>query len=285
MNYMFLRYPGGKAKAVALSYDDGCKDDMRLVETLNRYGIKCTFNLVGSSVEREEPLTKEFIRSEILGKGHEIANHGYAHRGQDLLRPIEGIREILDSRLALERAFGGIIRGMAFPDRNVDRFQLPVTYERVRTYLKELDVTYVRTAENETHDFELPEDWLNWAPTVHHSDPKLFDLIERFLAFDPDKVYRARRTSKIFYLWGHAFEFEHNKNWDLLDAICEKLAGHEDIWYATNGEICDYAAAYRSLVFSADGNTIYNPTLFDLWFAIDGTTYCLRSGETCVVEA
>ena len=49
MNYMFLRYPGGKAKAVTLSYDDGCRDDMRLVETLNRHGIKCTFNPVGSS--------------------------------------------------------------------------------------------------------------------------------------------------------------------------------------------------------------------------------------------
>ena len=36
MRYCFLRYPGGKFKAVTLSYDDGLVEDMRLAETLNR---------------------------------------------------------------------------------------------------------------------------------------------------------------------------------------------------------------------------------------------------------
>ena len=45
MRYQFLRYPGGLCKAVTLSYDDGAKADARLAETLNRYGLKCTFNL------------------------------------------------------------------------------------------------------------------------------------------------------------------------------------------------------------------------------------------------
>ena len=45
MQYRFLRYPGGKGKAVTLSYDDGCRDDIRLAKTLTAYGIRCTFNL------------------------------------------------------------------------------------------------------------------------------------------------------------------------------------------------------------------------------------------------
>ena len=45
-------------------------------------------------------------------------------------------------------------------------------------------------------------------------------------------------------------------------------------------EIYEYVNAYKSLVYSADGNTIYNPTLFDIWFDIDGTLYKITPGET-----
>ena len=126
---------------------------------------------------------------------------------------------------------------------------------------------------------------MGWAATAHHRDPKVFELMEEFLSINVDERYCAQRTAKLFYLWGHAFEFERDQNWDLLEQICEKLSGRDDIWYATNGEICDYAAAYRSLVFSADGHTIYNPTLFELWFDADRTLYCIHPGETlCILR-
>ena len=35
----------GKKKAVTFSYDDGISQDIRLIEILNRYGLKATFNL------------------------------------------------------------------------------------------------------------------------------------------------------------------------------------------------------------------------------------------------
>ena len=85
---------------------------------------------------------------------------------------------------------------------------------------------------------------------------------------------------RLFYLWGHSYEFERNKNWELLDDICKKLAGRDDIWYATNIEIYNYVQAYNALVYSADSKIVYNPTLFDIWFDIDGVLYCLKSGET-----
>lgn len=45
MKYRFLRFPEGRAKAVTFSYDDGCRDDIRFARTIDRYGIKCTFNI------------------------------------------------------------------------------------------------------------------------------------------------------------------------------------------------------------------------------------------------
>jgi len=36
---------GGKSGAVTFSYDDGRIEDIRLVETFNKYGVKGTFHL------------------------------------------------------------------------------------------------------------------------------------------------------------------------------------------------------------------------------------------------
>ena len=40
-----LLWPEGRRKAFTVSYDDGVTQDIRLIELLNRYGIKGTFNL------------------------------------------------------------------------------------------------------------------------------------------------------------------------------------------------------------------------------------------------
>lgn len=280
LRYQFLRFPGGLTKALTLSYDDGAVADARLAETLNRYGIKCTFNLLSSRVESESGLTKEFIRKEILEKGHEIATHGDHHRGLDVARSIEGIRDTLDCRLSLEKEFGIIVRGMAFPDRTVNKKNFPEAYARIRPFLEELEIAYARTTGGDNDTFALPEDFLNWVPTAHHKNPELMNYIDKFLSEDVNSQYSSRRGPRLFYLWGHAFEFENNKNWDLLEKICERLHGREDIYYATNIELYEYITAYRSLVYSADGTMIYNPTVKTVWLDRDGILSKIEPGET-----
>ncbi len=280
MRYQFLRFPGGLSKAVTLSYDDGAKADARLAETLNRYGLKCTFNLVSSRIEDESGLTKDFIRSEILAKGHEIATHGEFHRGLDVARSIEGIRDTLNCRLALEKEFGIIVRGMAFPDRTVNKTKFPEAYARIRPFLEELEIAYARTTGGDNDGFGLPQDFLNWVPTAHHNNPQLSDYMESFLSVDVEKQYSSRRSPRLFYLWGHAFEFERDNSWELLDQICERLGGRDDIYYATNMELYEYITAYRSLVYSADNSMIYNPTLKTIWLDRDGVLYKIEPGQT-----
>ena len=41
----FYRFPNGLRKALTLSYDDGVEQDIRLMEILDKHGIRCTFNL------------------------------------------------------------------------------------------------------------------------------------------------------------------------------------------------------------------------------------------------
>ena len=280
MKYQFLRFPEGKAKAVTLSYDDGAASDVRLTEIINQYGLKCTYNLMGLNTEEEWGLTQDFIKKEILGKGHEVANHGYHHRAQNRIRAIEGIREVLDCRLALEKTFGMIIRGFAYADIAVNRFTEPDTYKRIKSYLEELGIVYARTVGGDNDKFQLPEDFLNWMPTAHHDNPHIFEYIQKFLDTDLQKLYIASRSPMLFFLWGHAHELERNDNWEHFEEICRKLSGKSDVWYATNIEIYDYVQAYNSLVYSADGITVYNPTLHTIWFDVDGKIYVIHSGQT-----
>ena len=46
-----MLFPGGKAKAFTLSYDDGVESDFRLADLMRKYGVKGTFN-VNSGIKR-----------------------------------------------------------------------------------------------------------------------------------------------------------------------------------------------------------------------------------------
>ncbi len=280
--YCFLRFPGGLPKAVTFSYDDGAFTDVRLVETADEYGLKFTLNLTGDAVEKEKGLSIDYLKNTVLAHGHEIATHGYMHRAHQTLRPIEFIRETLDTRLILEEKLGGIIRGFAYPDLHVDRFARPETYKTVKSALTQLDIAYGRMACS-SKSFELPEDWHNWQPTAHHDEPWLFEKLDEFIALDLAKTYCSGHSPKLFFIWGHSFEFEAKQNWHRLEEICSRISGKSDVWYATNGQICSYAAAFDSLLWSANGRRVFNPTLYTLWFDVDGKTFSIAPGETLTI--
>ena len=283
MRSVFMRYPDGKAKAVTFSYDDGIPQDRRLAGIFDKYGVKGTFNFNGE-ICRGPIYTKEQIKEIFLDKGHEIAIHGLNHRPTGNLRPIEGIREVLDCRLELEERCGCFVRGMAYPDTSITLFGNFGNYEQVKTYLSELDIAYSRTLAGDNNSCMLPSDFYAWMPTAHHNNPNLMNWIDEFLKLDTStKVYHARRTCRLMYIWGHSYEFDAHNNWERIEEICAKLSASKEIWFATNIEIFDYVEAFKRLRYSADGRKIYNPSLFSVWLDADGVVYEIHPGETVVL--
>ena len=287
MRYCFLRFPGGKPKAFTMSYDDGVRQDIRLAEICCKYGVKCTFNL-NSGLIHPEPGHRRLaaceIREHLLGAGHEIAVHGFNHQAPGAARPIDTMQEVLKDRLGLEKEFGGIIRGMAYPDSGITKIHTGTSYETIRQILKDLGIVYSRSLAGDNDRFLLPEDWYNLIPTAHHNNPQVLEFAEKFVAFDYEKLYSANRYPRLFYLWGHSYEFDNNDNWDRIEAILDILAGKDDTWYPTNIQLWEYVHAYESLVYSADGTRVYNPTLMEVWFNVDGTDYSVKPGQTITVE-
>ena len=281
---VMMRYPGGKPKAVTFSYDDGKPQDVRLAAIFDKYGMKCTFNF-NSDRHRKDIFTREQMEEYFLSKGHEIAVHGAFHRANGNLRPIEGIRDVLDCRLDLEEKLDRIIRGMAYPDSGITQMGNFTTYENIKHYLTDLDIAYARTLGGDNDSFTLPQDFHAWMPSAHHNNPKLMEYIDKFLALDiSEKAYHARRVPRLLYIWGNSYEFYRNDNWDLIETVCQRLANNDEIWYATNIEICDYVEAYKRLRYSADGRKVYNPTLLTIWLDVDSKLYSIKPGETVRIE-
>ena len=51
----------GKMKAVTFSYDDCVLQDKRLIEILDKYGLKCTFNINSGFLGTHNSLVREDV--------------------------------------------------------------------------------------------------------------------------------------------------------------------------------------------------------------------------------
>ena len=85
MRRTFLCFPGFRKKALTLSYDDGVRQDFRLIDIMKKYGLKGTFNINSGlfSQERRDDgkgrMTKEEAIELYINSGMEVAIHGYKH--------------------------------------------------------------------------------------------------------------------------------------------------------------------------------------------------------------
>ena len=214
-------------------------------------------------------MTKNACVELYKNSGHEVAVHAYTHPWLEKL-PSSGVAyEIMKDREELEASFDCIVRGMAYPYGTYN--------DEVVKVLEQCGIVYARTTKS-TERFDIPTDWLRLPATCHHNNARLMELAHKF-------VEENKNTQpKLFYLWGHTYEFEEKDNWNVIEEFGEYIGGREDIWYATNIEIYEYIEDYKRLVFSADMRKVKNPTARDLWFFLNGQEICLEAGKTLTIE-
>ncbi len=271
--HIMLRFPEGMRKAVTLSYDDGVAQDIRLIDIMSKNGLKGTFNINSerfSGTDAIDGTGKMSARQcvELYKRsGNEVALHSATHPRLEQMYVSNICREILDDRRNLERLFGGTVRGMAYPYGTYS--------DEVVNVLRSCGIAYARTVES-THSFEIPVDWLKMPATCRHKDPDLMSLAEKFVN---DKL-EWFHTSKLFYLWGHSYEFDDDNNWEVMEQFAQYIGNRDDIWYATNIEIYDYVKAYESLIFNIDLTYVQNPSAKDVWIAAEEKTYRIPAGSS-----
>ncbi len=225
-----------KKKAITFSYDDGITQDIRLIELLNQYGLKCTFNLNSDLLAQRGILGRSGRRIshykvhpedvKTIYEGHEVAVHTLTHPRLTRCDDAEVIRQVEKDRLNLSELVGYEVVGMAYPcgGTNYD--------ERVADLIRNhTGVKYSRTITT-TGNFDLQSDLYCFHPTVYHLDfEEMMRLGEQFVSLTPE-------TPKIFYIWGHSYEMDYGSDyWVKLEEFFKLISNKDDIFYGTNRDI------------------------------------------------
>lgn len=224
-------------KAITFSYDDGVTQDIRMIELLNKYGLKATFNLNSELLSKPGMLTCQGVRAshykvspdqvaEIYA-GHEVAVHTLTHPRLTELDDAEVIRQVETDRQNLSALVGYEVIGMAYPCGGVNND------DRVAALIREnTGVKYARTITS-VDSFDLQDNLYRFNPNVHDvsAGDRLMELGRRFVESKPDKP-------QILYVWGHSYEMDFKEdNWAKLEEFFKLVAGRDDVFYGTNKEV------------------------------------------------
>lgn len=308
-------YEGYSTKSVVFNYDDGVWQEYMLLDLLDQYGIKCTFNFISGMGEGTQPtlqsrkesqVTKakaagdadalaatdwiDYVKRAYIDKGHEISSHtrdhwpshldegeiSYSSTGVELVG-VSTEDEIIDIQ-------GGVTDIEGWFGTDVIGLAWPNgfgwqrnDYETdLKPAMEEIGLKYARG--DESYGFDLPTDWYVWEPTCHHNDAPGY--ANKFVSLDNSG------DMKCFFNWGHAYEFDTNKddptrNWAMLEGVMQTLATDDTIWYATNGDIYRYVEATKLLETTA--TTVKNNSTMTVYCNINGKNVELSAGETYTI--
>lgn len=226
-----------KLKAVTFSYDDGVTQDIRLIELLNKYNLKCTFNLNsellgqrGILIRNGQKISHYKVHPEdvkFVYENHEVAVHTLTHPNLTFLDEAEIIRQVEEDRLKLSDLVQYEVCGMAYPCGGVNND------DRVAEIIKNsTGVKYSRTITN-TDSFDVQENLYRFNPNVYHilEFDRLMEMGRRFVEMKTDKP-------QIFYIWGHSYEMDFEPDsWIKLEEFFKLISGKDDIFYGTNKEV------------------------------------------------
>lgn len=261
-----FRWPGHASGAVTSSWDDGTVHDRRLVRLFREHGFKGTFYLnSGAFADLPGGNSRHIESREVpeLYQGLEVGSHTVFHpfpwrMGDELL-----FADMIEDRRRLEVLSGTVVRGFVFPFGRNDQSS------RLQPLAARAGFRYAR-ASHIGGRFSPPGDFLEWAVSCHCGR----DLPPQWEAFKNNT-----QPDRLFYVWGHSYEFEETHGWEHIENFVREAAAVPGLWFATNGEIHDYVTAWRSLEWSLDRRIVRNPSGSAIDFVADGAPLHIGPGQ------
>lgn len=256
-----------------MSYDDGLIQDIRLVQLFNQNKIVGTFNLNSAYLGATrnwfgDSVFQKYIPKDsllIVYKNHEIAAHGAFHKDFTNISDAEILNEVNSDISVLTKITNREIKSLAYPFGNTNEYVMKV--------LSTTQITNARTV-NDTHNFDLPTNYLIWNPTCH--DSKALDYLNEYIELNKHEL-------SVFYVWGHSWEFDNEKRWNNIVKFCEQIGNKSDIWYVGCGQFTDYIKAIKKVEIQE--NEIINPSENEnIWIETSEGFKILKHGEKLKIK-
>lgn len=227
-----------KNKMITFSFDDGVTQDVKLIEILNKYQLKATFNINSALLG----LPGELVRNGVTVNhtknnacdikkiyfGHEVAAHTLTHPNLTLQNDETVIYQVERDRQILSDLCGYEVVGMAYPGGGVNNNEHVAELIKKHTGLQ-----YARVF-NSSFSYARQDNLFRFMPSMSFCEEGLFEFAERFLTEEDDG------QPKLLYIWGHGYELDAKINdmtWEKFDCFCKLISNKPDIFYGTNAEV------------------------------------------------
>jgi peptidoglycan/xylan/chitin deacetylase (PgdA/CDA1 family) len=215
--------------AFTTSWDDGHPLDLRVAELLARHGCRGTFYTPRRNAEGRAVLTSHELRA--LAQGFEIGGHTIDHVRLDR----SNVAQIEACKTRLEQELGHEVSGFSYPWGHHDA--------AVRAEVQRAGFRYARTIADlelaSADPFRVPVTlqlyphrravylasfvhgghWLARAGSLACVMPTR-DLEARIDLL----LVRAIAHGGVFHLWGHSWELQEQRAWELLDRVLGRVA-------------------------------------------------------------
>jgi len=237
----------GLACLVTTSWDDGHPFDLRVAERLAARGIAGTFYvpLRYDAIPRMSGVQIRRLRA----MGMEIGSHTMSHLRLSEASDETALRELLESRDALENMLGEPVTSFCYPEGKLR----PGVAQLVRA----AGYTLARTTWAFRNRLAFDPLLMPVSMQLYAHSPAvlarhallegnmagLFDWITRLgrISDPPGLAGRMlseiRRRGGVLHIWGHSWELENCGLWPLLDQVLDTIARQQGVEYLTNAGV------------------------------------------------
>lgn len=217
------KYKDDKICAISYTFDDGLKEHYTLVAPeMNKRGLKGTFWINGTKVNEDDKHPVDTTRvswselREMVAAGHEISNHGWAHKKLTKLTLENVESEIRKNDSIILEKIGVVSRTFCFPyNSHNDTIRRMASKGRVGIRTKQISVGGKSTPEKLERWVEKLIETSDWGIGMTHGITYGYD---------------AFKDSSI--LWEH------------LDKVCDK---QEQVWVGTFHDVAAYSVERENL--------------------------------------
>ncbi|MDQ1040203.1 peptidoglycan/xylan/chitin deacetylase (PgdA/CDA1 family) [Streptomyces sp. V3I8] len=259
-------WPGGARMAVALSFDPDHETlslregdtspgamgrgefgsrvgSRRILRLLEEFQIPATFFIPAVSALLHPQEAKDYAAA-----GHEIGAHGWIHERNALLTPEDELDLNRRSLDVLENLVGQRPVGIRTPSADFSDSTVEILQElgfRYDTSLMADDMPYeILSNRRPTGIVEVPMEWIRddapyfmmtrFGPHRPYTPPRAWAEIMK------DEFDSAYADGAVFQMVCHPHIIGHRSRMHALRGLVEHMKSHENVWYATHGEIADY---------------------------------------------